>query len=428
MSRSFHRSTRFPATARALALAALLTLPALATGSTADTRQSAFEMLKAGNSPLVQQLPRGERELMMAKMLLDQGDTKGAIALLGDDRTAGNKLAAAIRAEAYRRQSVQAAIRAGNYAHSVSADIDKLKNARLSTSLDEAEQHLQAFIQASNEKPKPAPVAAPVETIPEPAVQLAAAPKAKPVAETAPQPAPNTGVEAPIDQIAATLEAWRTDWESRDHAAYISHYHPDFSNRKYHSLAAWSAYKQRVNGRKAFIRIAISNLKLQRGPEANRLGEGVLVSFRQRYESNNFSANGNKYLYLVRESAGKPWRILFEGESAIGLKVNPPKPAVAPKADTPPAAKTDTAVLSPNKSWVVNIGAFESWPGAEQMASDIRADTNYSPSVATIFGDDGSQLYRVRLGPYESRSKAIEMMINGCQDLGLLDCWLEQLH
>jgi len=145
----------------ALLLLITLTLALPVDSATTDQqRKKAYHLLKEGNHYAVLALPKGDREILLGLLALDRDNTKEAITILSSKQVEGDPVAAMIRAEAYRRQSVQAAIRAGRYAHAVDDDIDRLKQARLSAGIDEAEQRLLTLID-SIERP---PVAAPEVT------------------------------------------------------------------------------------------------------------------------------------------------------------------------------------------------------------------------------------------------------------------------
>jgi len=250
----------------------------------APDRSGVQRLLKEGRSEAVRALPAGEREILLAKLALDANCNEEALRLLAAPQLTGNDLAAALKAEAFRRQSVAAAVRAGDYANSVAADIDRLKSTPLTAALNEAENRLQTFMRSLGRK-----------AMTEPGGRVAAA-------------------SALPDGVQEALQSWLADWQSRDGERYLSHYHPEFTSGD-HNLASWSEYKRRVNGSKSFIRVDLSELRLVRGPESSAAGEGVLLAFRQHYQSNNFAASSRKQLYLVRQKAGEPWLILFEGDA-----------------------------------------------------------------------------------------------------------------
>ncbi|WP_051321295.1 L,D-transpeptidase Cds6 family protein [Chrysiogenes arsenatis] len=107
----------------------------------------------------------------------------------------------------------------------------------------------------------------------------------------------------------ATLDAWKRDWESRDHGRYMSHYSRKFAVDQY-NYDSWNSYKERVNRGKTMVRVTLENVQLFRYPSMEHGKELALAKFRQRYVSNNYSDVTDKLLYLVNEK-GK-WKILSE--------------------------------------------------------------------------------------------------------------------
>jgi murein L,D-transpeptidase YafK len=107
--------------------------------------------------------------------------------------------------------------------------------------------------------------------------------------------------------LAAALEQWRSDWESRDTTRYLSHYAAGFRTGK-QDLAAWAAHKRGVNAAKSWIRVSLAQVSMLRYP---RESDFVAVSFEQDYRSSNLSNTMRKLQYWKRE--GGRWRILYEG-------------------------------------------------------------------------------------------------------------------
>lgn len=106
------------------------------------------------------------------------------------------------------------------------------------------------------------------------------------------------------------LEAWRTDWESRDAERYLSHYASEFQAGGT-DLAAWGTHKRRVNASKRWIKVGLANVSALHAPGA----KGVIeVTFDQDYRSNNLSQRARKRQYWV-EDDGR-WKIAYE--SVVG--------------------------------------------------------------------------------------------------------------
>ncbi|MSQ55501.1 MAG: hypothetical protein EXR31_09050 [Betaproteobacteria bacterium] len=113
-------------------------------------------------------------------------------------------------------------------------------------------------------------------------------------------------LDAERKALAAAVDAWRSDWESRDTARYLSHYAPAFESED-QDLAGWSAHKRKVNAAKAWIKVGISGVAMFRYPRENF----VVVSFDQDYRSSNLSNSMRKRQFWVRD--GARWKILYEG-------------------------------------------------------------------------------------------------------------------
>ena len=107
--------------------------------------------------------------------------------------------------------------------------------------------------------------------------------------------------------LAAAVEHWRADWESRDTERYLAHYASDFRAGK-QNLAAWAAHKRSVNAAKIWIRVALAQVSMLRYP---RESDFVAVSFEQDYRSSNLSNTLRKLQYWKKENGR--WRILYEG-------------------------------------------------------------------------------------------------------------------
>ena len=373
----------------------LLATPQSFSASETVNRQQLFQMLKDGQHEAVRALDQGEREILLGKLALDAGNNNEAISFLNAPAAEKNPLAALIKAEAYRRQSVEAAVRAGSYAHAVDGDISKLKNAKLSFALKRADQRLLAFTESLNKPKHPAKVTVADHTT---------------VTTTPARP----------DDINADIEQWRKDWESLNADAYLSHYHPAFKTAEY-DYRSWGTYKRRVNGRKTYIRVAISNLNVLETARQTPYGEAVIVEFDQVYESSNYAASSRKRLSLVRNSNSGKWQILFEGDT------NQP---VSPVSNIPQDTNAEPVRAAATKTaakWAINIAAFDSMANAEAMASEINVPPGEKqPFVSTI--DNGEKLvHRVRIGLFDTRSEAVNTMLEACPALGLTDCWLEQI-
>lgn len=108
------------------------------------------------------------------------------------------------------------------------------------------------------------------------------------------------------EMLARQLEAWRADWESLDTGRYLAHYARNFRSRGM-GLDAWRNYKRRVNSRKAWIKVSLSNVSVFRSPGKQDL---VRVTFDQDYRSSNLKGRTRKQQYWILEDGG--WKIAYE--------------------------------------------------------------------------------------------------------------------
>jgi murein L,D-transpeptidase YafK len=115
--------------------------------------------------------------------------------------------------------------------------------------------------------------------------------------------------EAERSSLAAAVERWRADWESRDTERYLSHYSARFTSGA-QNAAAWAAHKRKVNAVKSFIKVGLGQVSMFRYP---REGDFVVVTFDQDYRSSGLSNVMKKRQYWIKE-AGR-WKILYEGSA-----------------------------------------------------------------------------------------------------------------
>lgn len=111
--------------------------------------------------------------------------------------------------------------------------------------------------------------------------------------------------------ILTTLEQWRRDWESLDVNKYLSHYARDFWSGR-HDYKSWVNRKKTISQHKTYQRVNLSDISLF--SYALTQGEKsplIVVRFRQQYESNNYSGDIQKQVYLQKK--GRKWQILYEG-------------------------------------------------------------------------------------------------------------------
>ena len=114
-------------------------------------------------------------------------------------------------------------------------------------------------------------------------------------------------VEAERSSLAAALEQWRVDWQSRDTERYLAHYSKHFSSGA-QDYAAWATHKRGVNAGKRWIEVGLGDVSMFRYP---REGDFVVVTFVQAYRSDSLKNTMKKRQYWIREDGA--WKIVYEG-------------------------------------------------------------------------------------------------------------------
>ncbi len=114
-------------------------------------------------------------------------------------------------------------------------------------------------------------------------------------------------VESVRSDLAAAIENWRRDWESRNTDAYLRHYAKTFTSSGM-NLTQWSAQKRQVNAGKNWIKVKVSDMSLLLYPGKEEM---AVATFEQDYASSNLSNRMMKRQYWIREN--NKWRIVFEG-------------------------------------------------------------------------------------------------------------------
>jgi murein L,D-transpeptidase YafK len=114
-------------------------------------------------------------------------------------------------------------------------------------------------------------------------------------------------IVAQRSQLQQQLEAWRSDWESRDTERYLTHYDQNFAapGQDYNS---WSQQKRRVNASRSWLKIKLSKVSMFQYPGRENL---MVVTFDQDYRSNSLNQTTRKRQYWKQE--GKQWKIVYEG-------------------------------------------------------------------------------------------------------------------
>ncbi len=107
--------------------------------------------------------------------------------------------------------------------------------------------------------------------------------------------------------LAAEIEKWRVDWQSRNTDSYLSHYSARFASGK-ENRAAWAAHKRKVNASRTWIKVHLGHISMLSYPHERDV---VVVTFDQDYRSNGLSTVMKKRQYWRKENGR--WKILYEG-------------------------------------------------------------------------------------------------------------------
>ncbi|MFV1983323.1 MAG: L,D-transpeptidase family protein [Thiohalomonadales bacterium] len=112
--------------------------------------------------------------------------------------------------------------------------------------------------------------------------------------------------------VMASINKWRDDWQSMNIDKYLSHYSKDFFTPS-HNVTTWKNRKRYLAKSKTYQKISLSDVSLFLYPSnKKKKSDIVVVRFKQDYKSNNFSSEMNKRLYLRKEA--NQWQILYEGK------------------------------------------------------------------------------------------------------------------
>jgi len=108
-------------------------------------------------------------------------------------------------------------------------------------------------------------------------------------------------------EILAGLEAWRVAWQGQDLEAYFSTYASDYiPTGRYASLSAWKVYKKQVIVNKSYIKVDLSNIKVELSEDK----KVARVRFKQAFRSNSYNGDDVKVLKLEKRQQG--WKIVRE--------------------------------------------------------------------------------------------------------------------
>jgi len=114
-------------------------------------------------------------------------------------------------------------------------------------------------------------------------------------------------LQAERASLAAALEQWRADWQSRDTERYLAHYSERFAAPG-QDYASWAEHKRKVATARNWIKVNLGRVTMLRYP---RERDVVVVTFDQDYRSDGLSNLMKKRQYWAKE-AGR-WKIIYEG-------------------------------------------------------------------------------------------------------------------
>jgi len=110
-------------------------------------------------------------------------------------------------------------------------------------------------------------------------------------------------------EFSATLNQWKTDWESLRMDGYLAHYSSKF-DAEGKDIKDWNSSKRRINASKSYVKVDISNLSVFEYPITPGTPPMVMVTFDQDYKSSNNAAKMKKRQYWQREDGH--WKIIYE--------------------------------------------------------------------------------------------------------------------
>lgn len=149
------------------------------------------------------------------------------------------------------------------------------------------------------ESPKPAAPAAPAAGLTSSKPAASPSPKAAEVRRGAIEKAPTVD----LAEIKVFLNAWKSAWEKKDLNRYMDFYSKNFRSQG-KGWDQWRQQKKSLNERYRQIQVTLEDI------QAKRVGDQIVVSFRQTYRSDSLKSTGLKSLTLRQE--GPSWKILRE--------------------------------------------------------------------------------------------------------------------
>ncbi len=117
------------------------------------------------------------------------------------------------------------------------------------------------------------------------------------------QEKPQTLALAETTEIRAFLANWRASWERKNLDRYMDCYSKQFRSQG-KGWEQWKQHKKSLNSRYRQIQVSLEDIQIK------KIGDQVVVSFRQVYRSDSLKSSGHKSLTLKPE--GSSWKIFRE--------------------------------------------------------------------------------------------------------------------
>jgi murein L,D-transpeptidase YafK len=108
-------------------------------------------------------------------------------------------------------------------------------------------------------------------------------------------------------ELLEQVEGWRARWSALDTEGYLKYYADDFETDGM-SKQRFAEHKRRVNAGKKAVSVQLEGVDLFRYPGPDGL---MLARFTQRYRSDNYQKDSDKYQFWRRQADGG-WRIVKE--------------------------------------------------------------------------------------------------------------------
>lgn len=160
----------------------------------------------------------------------------------------------------------------------------------------------------------------------------------QPVATPRSTPAP-TNTDADIS-VTTAAKRWAQAWSDQNVGAYLNAYSADFTPDSGQSRSRWASERSDRVASPGLIEVDLSNFDVQIVDDSRSI-----VSFTQRYRSDNYRDQERKALLMRKEGAG--WKILREGSlngvesyAGVGQRSAPVRPEILAPTDTAPDGRS----------------------------------------------------------------------------------------